>query len=94
MGLVLLAGTILLFYFAFQKMQHKSDTPKAKPVPYEWRDCSEHDLPLTADETVERIEFDEEGLTRIILRTPGDQWQIVWVHGCSGEVVGRLRIKK
>lgn len=93
MGLILVAGTILLVYFAFQKMQQKSDeTSVNRDVPRKWRTCEDHTLPLAENETIERIEFDEDGLTRLILRSPGDKWQIVWVHGCSGEVVGRLRI--
>jgi uncharacterized iron-regulated membrane protein len=92
MGLVLVAGTILLFVLVFQKMNNKEEGKVAAKIPYAWRACGEHNVALAKDEAIERIEFEEDGITRLITRSPGDQWAVTWVHGCSGEVVGRLKI--
>ncbi len=94
MGIVLIAGTLLLFAIVFERMQGVTEASAAKPaqVPDDWRDCGAHTLPLGADETIMRIGFDEAGITRIITRLPGGARRIRWVHGCSGDVVGRLTI--
>ncbi|MCI5049388.1 MAG: hypothetical protein MRY32_03550 [Rickettsiales bacterium] len=92
MGLVLIGGTILLFVVAFQKMNNKNIAKSHAKLPYGYRECGDHEVPLADGERIEAIEFDEM-IMRVTIRIPRGGKKVTMLHACTGEHVGSVTIK-
>jgi hypothetical protein len=91
MGMILVAGTILLFVLAYHKMNAPQSEKDAARVPRDWRGCIEKSYPLGAGEAVDDVQFDGM-VTRVIISLPNGGMRLLTVQGCSGEILQRLTI--
>lgn len=93
MGMVLIGGTVLLFFMAFKKMNEKVISGGGKGyVPREYRECGEHTLQLAKDETLLKIEH-EGVISRVTVSLADGNTAVRLVQSCTGEQLGSLIIK-
>lgn len=93
MGLLLIGGTILLFVLAFKKISEKSGDSSKAHIPYDYRNCGEHELSLGAGEEITHVEFDGV-IARLVVDRPDGGIAIRMVQACTGDVLSNLTIHR
>lgn len=93
MGLVLIAGTILLFVFAVQKMSEKAKeaSDPRSVIPRDYRDCGDHRVSLAEKFPLSEIEL-KGSIARVVQRTANGGAVITLIHLCSGEKLGSVTL--